>query len=120
MGRRTKTVSEVPNRLDTSLLRALEDLGFSETESRALLALALRARPTPLAAVSRDAGLPRSTAHSALQSLATRGIIFCEGRYPTRFRAAPVSRLSSLAARLAERARRAAAAAELLRAALHF
>jgi sugar-specific transcriptional regulator TrmB len=64
--------------------------------------------------VSRAAGVPRSTAHSALKSLAKRGLIFCEGRYPARFAAAPVTRLESLAASRLALARRALAAARLV------
>lgn len=110
MERRRKRNAEVPKGLDTSLLRALADFDFSGAEARALLALFSRG-PAPLGTLARDAGLPRSTAHSALQALAKRGLIFCEGRYPATYRAAPVSRLASLAARRLERARRSAVAA---------
>lgn len=114
MERRRVTSREVPNTLDTSLLLALADFHFSESEARALLALFARGGPAPLVTVARDAGLPRSTAHSALRALVKRGLIFCQGRYPTRYRAAPASRLASLADQRLESARRAAAAAALI------
>ncbi len=115
MERRRVRNAEVPMALDTSLLGALAAFEFSSAEARALLALFSRSDPAPLSAVSRGADLPRSTAHSALESLAKRGLIFCEGRYPARYHAAPVSRLATLAAARLESARRAGAAAALLR-----
>ncbi len=118
MERRRARNAEVPIALDTSLLGALAAFEFSQAESRALLALLVRPDPAPLSAISRDAGLPRSTAHSALRALAKRGLVFCEGRYPARYRAAPVSRLATLAAARLESARRVVAAAEMLSAAL--
>lgn len=108
----------MPNTLDTSLLAALAAFEFSDAESRALLALLVRRGPVSLRAVAGDAGLPRSTAHSALRALAKRGLIFSAGRYPAEFRAAPVSRLATLAAARLSSARRAAEAAEILAAAL--
>jgi sugar-specific transcriptional regulator TrmB len=104
----------VPKTLDTSLINALACLDFSEGEARALLCLLGRPDPVPLSAVSRGAELPRSTAHSALRALAKRGLIFCEGRYPARFAAAPVTRLESLAATRVAHAKRALAAAKLV------
>lgn len=118
MERRRVRNAEVPTALDTSLLGALAAFEFSQPEARALLVLLSRPGPVPLSAVSRDVGLPRSTVHSALRTLAKRGLIFCEGRYPARYRAAPVSRLATLAAARLESARRAAAAAEMLRVSL--
>lgn len=114
MKRRRTRHAEVPNALDTSLLGALASFNFSESETRALLVLLSRPGPTPLCDVSRGAGMPRSTTHSALRALAKRGLIFCEGRYPERYRAAPVSRLATLAAARLELARRAVAAANML------
>jgi sugar-specific transcriptional regulator TrmB len=118
MERRRVRNAEVPSALDTSLLGALAAFEFSQAEARALLALLVRPDPVPLSVLSRDAGLPRSTVHSALRALAKRGLIFCEGRYPARYRAAPVSRLATLAAARLESARRAAAAAEMISASL--
>jgi sugar-specific transcriptional regulator TrmB len=118
MSRRRPKEREVPNSLDTSLLAALAAFEFSDAESRALLALLSRREPVPLRVAAADAGLPRSTAHSALRALAKRGLIFCEGRYPAEFRAAPVSRLATLAAARIAAGRRAAEAAELLASAL--
>ncbi len=115
MERRRAPNAEVPSTLDTSLLGALAAFDFSAAEARTLLALLPRREPIPLAAVARAAGLPRSTAFSALKTLAARGLIFCEGRYPARYRAAPVSRLATLAALRLDQARRAVSAARLLR-----
>jgi Sugar-specific transcriptional regulator TrmB len=92
MERRRVRNAEVPSALDTSLLGALAAFEFSQAESRALLALLVRPGPVPLSAISRDAGIPRSTAHSSLRALAKRGLIFCEGRYPARYRAGFTSR----------------------------
>lgn len=117
MERRRAKHAVVPGTLDTSLLRALADFGFSDAAARTLLSLLPRRDGVPLAAVARDAGLPRATVHSALKTLARRGLVFCEGRYPTRFRAASVARLSTLAASRLEQARRAAASAAMLAAA---
>jgi sugar-specific transcriptional regulator TrmB len=119
MERRPRHPREVPDTFDTSLLLALADFHLSEAEARAYLSLLARGCPCPLAAIARGAGLPRSTAHSALRALVKRGLIFCEGRYPSAYRAAPVSRLSTLAARLLERARRAASSAALLARVFH-
>jgi sugar-specific transcriptional regulator TrmB len=104
----------VPNHLDTSLLEALAWLGFSKNEARVALALLVKASPTPLSEISRAAALPRSTAHSVLKTLATRGIIFAEGRYPARFRVVPVSRLGTLAQTRLAAARRGVEAASIL------
>lgn len=114
MERRRVRYAEVPSALDTSLLGALAAFEFPRAEARVLLALLGRPGPVPLSGVSHDAGLPRSTAHSALRALAKRGLIFCEGHYPARYRAAPVSRLQNLALLRLEGARRAVAAAKLL------
>lgn len=97
----------MPNTPDTALIEALTWLGLTESEAKLFSLLADAPPPGgTLASLASGAGLPRATTHSALRALAKRGLVFSEGRYPTRFRAAPTERLGTLAAKRVEELRR--------------
>ena len=109
----------MPNTPDTAFIEALRWLGLTEPE--ATLFSVLADTPPPggtLASLAGVASLPRATAHSALRALAKRGLIFSEGRYPARFRAAGRERIETLRVAQEEKMRRVLAAAEILRARL--
>jgi sugar-specific transcriptional regulator TrmB len=74
------------------LLVLLKDLGFTEYEAKAYLAL-LKGRPATAYAVSRDSGVPRSKVYGVLEGMVGRGVAFVSHGEPAGYAPLPPGEL---------------------------
>lgn len=68
-----------------ALKPVLQDLGFTDHEARAYIALADSPEPATAYEIAQRSGLPKANAYSVLASLATKGAIQEVTREPTRY-----------------------------------
>ena len=66
------------------LLVLLKELGFTEYEAKAYLAL-LKGSPATAYAVARDSGVPRSKVYGVLEGMVGRGVVFVSHGEQTRY-----------------------------------
>ncbi len=83
------------------LLVLLKDLGFTEYEAKAYLAL-LRGSPATAYAVARDSGVPRSKVYGVLEGMVGRGVAFVSHGEPVGYAPLPAGELVRARRREAE------------------
>lgn len=95
-----------------TLVTKLREMGFTEVEAKAYLALAEAGQPLSGYEVAKLAGVPRPNVYPALQHLARRGaVVETLGEGPPRYRATPFEAIAQAAlARLADNIRAVEAA----------
>ena len=95
-----------------TLVTKLREMGFTEVEAKAYLALAEAGQPLSGYEVAKLAGVPRPNIYPALQHLARRGaVVETVGEGPPRYRATPFRAIAEAAlARLADNIRAVEAA----------
>ena len=83
------------------LIGLLKDLGFTEYEAKAYLAL-LKGPPATAYAVARDSGVPRSKVYGVLEGMVGRGVVFVSHGEQTRYAPLPPRELVHARRREAE------------------
>ena len=83
------------------MLVLLKDLGFTEYEAKAYLAL-LRGGPATAYAVARDSGVPRSKVYGVLEGMVGRGVAFVSHGEPVGYAPLPPAELVRARRREAE------------------
>ena len=87
--------------MDRDLAGMLKELGFTEYEAKAYLAL-LKISPATAYVVARESGVPRSKVYGVLGGLAERGVVFVSHGEPVRYAPMPPGELVQSRRREAE------------------
>lgn len=84
-----RLAASADQRADEDVLSDLRKLGFTEYEARIYVQLLRQAEPATAYEISKNAGVPRPNAYSALENLSQRGAVLPVSEAPVRYVATP-------------------------------